>query len=112
MDIQATFASQFNITKAELRLLMKSCNSTELYTCLELLRAKKHRSSFRASMSALVRQWLLANATALESNSVHLIPKPLSRRQFEKSIPSWPTLYQIPASVDVVSPPVTCTCCS
>lgn len=83
---QQQFATSFGLTLDEYKRLASATNHEELVVCLELLKAKKFRSAFRASCAQHVRQWL-AGAPAL---------KPLTPNQFSAATPKWPITYKIP----------------
>lgn len=83
---QAEFAVAYRITFEEYKKLVTSCSYDEVITCLELLKARRHRSSFRKDMEAGIRKWF--------SDGVGL--KPLSPRQFDASRPKWPVQYSLP----------------
>ena len=84
---QEEFAKTFNLTLAQYKRLASSVNAEELITCLELLKARTHRSRSRAEMAESVRQWIDCG-TAL---------KPLSLFEFRKAVPTWPVRFQIPS---------------
>ena len=89
------FADSLGLTRAQLRILLQSCEASECMTAIELLRAKKHKSPFRARMSAQIRAWL---ADPKKDGTVRLrIDKPLSSAQFEACKPKWPVRITIPA---------------
>lgn len=83
---QTEFAAIYGITYKEYKMLVSVLQLDEIITCLELLKPKKHLSSFRQSMETKVRHWL-AGGGAL---------KPLTPREFEWSKPKWPVKYQLP----------------
>lgn len=83
---QAEFAASFGLSFEHYKKLASALNSTELITCLELLKARRHRSGFRASCTSQINAWL--------NGSEHL--KPLSPRQFKGAEPKWPIPYTIP----------------
>lgn len=83
---QAEFASSFGLTLEHYRKLASTLSYTELITCLELLKARRHRSGFRASCTTQINAWLNGND--------HV--KPLSPRQFKGAEPKWPITYNIP----------------
>jgi hypothetical protein len=85
---QTAFAAEFGLSYEQYKKLATACNSTELVTCLELLKAKKHRSAYRATLAASVRAWLV------EDIPVHA--KPLSFYQFRNAEPKWPVHYNFP----------------
>jgi hypothetical protein len=83
---QTEFAESFGLTLEHYKKLASALNHTELVTCLELLRAKRHRSGFRSHCKSQIQQWL--------GGAPYL--KPLSQRQFEMAMPKWPIHYTIP----------------
>lgn len=83
---QAEFAASFGLTLEHYKKLTGTLSYTELITCLELLKARHHRSGFRASCASQIQAWL--------NGSEHL--KPLSPRQFKGAEPKWPITYSIP----------------
>jgi hypothetical protein len=83
---QQTFACSFGLTLEQYKRLASSMNYTELISILELLKAHKHRSAFRASLADAVRSWL--------DHGVSL--KPLTANQFKAIAPRWPVQYQLP----------------
>ena len=85
---QTQFAAAFGLTHAQYKKLASACDSRELVTALELLKAKKHRSGYRASLAEAVRVWLA------EDIPTHL--KPLSVHQFRNAEPKWPVHYNLP----------------
>lgn len=86
-DRQREFAALHRITFEEYKKLVSSLTYDEVITCLELLKAAKHKSGFRALMEKHIRDWL--------ANPQYL--KPLSRRQMEASKPRWPVKYKLPS---------------
>lgn len=83
---QREFATAFGLTLEHYKKLASSLNHIELVTCLELLKAKRHRSGFRAACTSQILSWL--------EGGDHL--KPLSPRQFKGAEPKWPIQYTIP----------------
>lgn len=83
---QEAFAKDFGLTLAQYKKLAGSCTADELISCLELLRAKTHRSHFRASMTQTLWRWL--------DDGCQL--KPLSRHQMLAIVPKWPIKFSIP----------------
>lgn len=81
-----TFAAQFHLTLDEYKRLVSSMTYDEVITCLELVKASKHRSGFRSRMSAQIRTWL--------PGSQYL--KPLTHNQFRAMTPKWPIHYTLP----------------
>jgi hypothetical protein len=104
MDARESFAKEFGITKRQLHLLMVLHTSVDLYTCLELLKAKKHRSPFRASVTAQLRKWLEVNQSTPE-DQIKFLQKPLSASQLKAATPAWPVHYQIPQEAPVIPNP-------
>jgi len=58
---QQEFAARFDLTLDQYLKIVKSCNSVEAITVLELLKATKFRSAYRESCAAKVRKWLEAS---------------------------------------------------
>lgn len=83
---QTEFAAHYSLTYDEYKLLAHSCTSDELITCLELLKAKKHRSPYRARLAQAIREWLVTQNYT----------KPLSHWQFKNAVPTWPVHHNIP----------------
>lgn len=83
---QQQFAQTFGLTLQQYKRLASSVTYEELITCLELLKAKKHKSGSRARMAESIRQWI-DYGTSL---------KPLSMFEFRKAMPTWPIKIQIP----------------
>lgn len=86
-DDQRRFAAQFRISFEEYKLLVAHCTTDEVITCLEILKATTHKSSFRASMEQRIRDWLL---TAVPTS------KPMTPQQFRATAPAWPIKYRLP----------------
>lgn len=84
---QEAFAATFNLSYPQYRKLVTSLTASEVIICLELLKAKRHRSEFRASMERQVRSWLADTSGTL---------KPLSPKQFLAASPKWPINYTLP----------------
>lgn len=86
-DRQREFAALHRITLEEYKKLVSSLTYDEVITCLELLKAVKHKSGFRATMEQHVRSWL--------ANPAYL--KPLSPNQMKAAKPKWPIRYNLPS---------------
>ncbi len=84
---QREFALKFRISYEEYKILVTSMTTDEVITCLELLRAKKHKSKFRERMETQIREWLAHDY----GNS-----KPLTDKDFMWARPKWPIHYQLP----------------
>lgn len=96
MGAQRTqFAQSLGLTEDQLKRLLSTYDATDLTTCIELLKAKSHRSMFRASLAMQLRKWLQN-----ESPSSTLRLKPLSVKQLQEAKPSWPVHLRIPAEQD------------
>lgn len=100
MNAREAFANQFGITKQQLQVLMYVYGATDLFTCLELIKAKKHRSPFRADLARQLRMWLKTHESISQSDA-RLAHKPLSPQQLKAAMPKWPVHYQIPHEVEV-----------
>lgn len=83
---QELFAKDFGLSLAQYKKLASSVTSDELISCLELLKAKTHKSHFRSSVSAALWRWLESGVTL----------KPLSLNQMRAIVPKWPVKYRIP----------------
>lgn len=83
---QEQFALSFGLTLVQYKKLASSVTTDELISCLELLKAKKHRSHFRASIAVELRQWLDYGGAL----------KPLSVFQLKAIVPKWPIKYSLP----------------
>lgn len=83
---QNSFAEKFRITGEEYRMLAKACTHTEVIICLELLKVKAHRSSFRKKMEDRIREWFKTPITS----------KPLTPAMFDSLLPRWPVKYSLP----------------
>ena len=81
------FAAQFSITEIQLKSLMRTYTSEDLFSCLELLKARKFKSPFRESLATQLRLWLLNPESKV---------KPLSYNQLKAAKPKWPVTYIIP----------------
>lgn len=86
MDQLEEFACALRITPEQYRLLAARCPTEELIVICELLKAKAHRSSFRAAMDARVRAWLYRPGPA----------KPLTPKQLHAVLPKWPCTVRLP----------------
>lgn len=95
MNAYEEFAQSFSLTVHQLRMLSHMYATTEVITCLELLKAKKHRSSFRAGLASRLRMWLKMNE-GHPINDALLIARPLSPSQLKAALPRWPVNYNIP----------------
>lgn len=95
MNAYEEFAKSFSLTTHQLRILTRMYCTTEVITCLELLKAKKHRSNFRASLASQLRMWLKANENHPINDSLLLL-RPLSAAQLKAALPKWPVNYNIP----------------
>lgn len=84
---QRKFAELQRLTFEEYARLVKACTYEEVITCLELVRAKRHPSEFRAKMEQQIRGWLT-------DPGIH--QKPLSPKQFAMTKPKWPIKYTLP----------------
>lgn len=84
---QTEFAKVYGLTFEGLHKLMGACRSDQLTTCLELLRAKTHRSGFRDRQATKLRRWI-------DENSVASLP--FSTKEWEYLTPSWPVHINIP----------------
>lgn len=84
---QRKFAELQRLTFEEYTRLVKACTYEEVITCLELVRAKRHPSEFRAKMEQQIRGWL-------SEPGIH--QKPLSPKQFAMTKPKWPIKYTLP----------------
>lgn len=84
---QKQFAEQHRITFEDYRKLVKNLSYTEVITCLEVLKAARHRSEFRHKMETQIRSWLSGAAAAL---------KPLTPNQFKCLEPRYPVRYNLP----------------
>lgn len=85
---QEKFAGSFGLTYDSLHKLMKTLSTTDLMTCLDLLKTKTFRSSFRKNCSQQLRSWLDSDAPFRLT--------PLSRYQLDMLKPKWPIDIQIP----------------
>jgi len=84
------FAVLHNLTVDEYMKLVQSMRTGEVITCLELLRARRHRSEFRRNMDIKIRMWLIAANTNGERT------QPLTAKEFEMARPKWPITYTLP----------------
>lgn len=84
---QEEFAKAFELTLEQYKFLTSSLNFTELITCLELLKAKRHKSKWRQSKAQTVRMWI--------DDRIGL--KPLSITEFRMAEPTWPLHYRLPS---------------
>lgn len=88
LDARKTaFASEFGLTLEQYQKLASRCTSDELVTCLELLKAKRHRSGYRARLAQAIRDWFVDDSTHF---------KPLAPWQFKNALPKWPVHYNFP----------------
>ena len=55
---QQEFAARFDLTLDQYLKIVKTCNTVEAITVLELLKAHKHRSLYRERRAIKVRLWL------------------------------------------------------
>lgn len=83
---QAEFAARFGLSLEQYLKIVKSCNTAEAITVLELLKAHKHRSVYRENCAAKVRQWL----------DVSLGSTPLAPWEFSRCAPTWRISYSLP----------------
>lgn len=83
---QAAFAAAFNLTYEQYMQIVKSCNTTEVIAVLELVKQKKHRSSFRQAMAQKLNRWF----------SLGVVSKPFSPKEFMALTPSWPVQWKLP----------------
>ena len=83
---QADFAKGFDLTFDQYRKLATSLSYIELITCLELLKAKRHKSKSRQRWATTIRAWLDYSDTL----------KPLSIVEFRMAEPKWPIRYSLP----------------
>lgn len=83
---QERFAQDFGLTLVQYKKLASSLDTAELISCLELLKAKKHKSHFRQSMHDALLQWIEYGGSL----------KPLSMNQLKAIVPNWPVKIQIP----------------
>ena len=84
---QAAFAVKFDLSLDQYLKIVRTCDSTEVITVLELLRATKFRSAYREQCALKIRKWLD------DSNS---IGKPLNVWEFKRCAPTWRISYAIP----------------
>ena len=84
------FAGMHRITCDEYKRLCSSMRTDEVITCLELLKAKRHRSPFRQAMEARIREWL-------EQADSSIRTRPLTPKEFEAAKPKWPITYTLPS---------------
>jgi hypothetical protein len=84
---QEEFATGFGLTLEQYKFLVSSLNYTELITCLELLKAKRHKSQWRERKANAVRVWIDGRITL----------KPLSITEFRMAEPKWPLHYRLPS---------------
>lgn len=80
------FAAQFHLSLDEYKRIVSAMTYDEVITCLELVKASKHRSGFRSRMSAQIRLWLAGSAYL----------KPLTHNQYRAMAPKWPITYNLP----------------
>lgn len=83
---QTEFAQQYSLTYEQLHKLMHDLRTPELMIVLDLLKAKKYKSSFRQSCANLVRKWL----------DGRLLGFPLTKNQLDALKPTWPIRIEIP----------------
>lgn len=83
---QAEFAKSFDLTYDQYKKLATCLSHIELITCLELLKARRHRSKSRQRWAAAIRTWLDCSVTL----------KPLSIVEFKMAEPKWPVRYSLP----------------
>jgi hypothetical protein len=83
---QQAFAAHFDLSLDQYLKIVKSCNSVEAITVLELLKAAKFRSAYRESCAAKVRKWLTLDSVA----------KPLAPWEFARCAPTWRVTYSLP----------------
>ena len=83
---QHAFAERNRITYDEYKKLVSSMTYDQVITCLELLKAKKHKSSFRARLEAKIRAWFPDSGAS----------KPLTDAEYHMAKPKWPIHYQLP----------------
>ncbi len=84
---QAEFAKAYGLTYEQLHRLMSNCRSDQLTTCLELLRARTHRSGYRDRSAVKLRRWVESDAP---------VSIPFSTKDWEYLAPKWPVNINIP----------------
>lgn len=84
---KSDFALKFGLTLNQYRKLSSSLTYDELLTCLELLKATKHLSPFRATATGNIKSWL---------DGKRIGTKPLTPAEFNRAAPKWPTHYSLP----------------
>lgn len=85
---QAEFAARFNLDLDQYLKIVRSCNTVEAITVLELLRTSKFRSAYRENCAAKIRQWF---------DDVRPISKPLAPWEFTRCTPTWSIPYSLPS---------------
>lgn len=83
---QHKFAARFNLSLDEYLRIMRVSTTEEAVVILELLKVRKHRSSYRSKAHEQVRRWL----------DLNLSGKPLHPTQYVLIAPTWPILWAFP----------------
>lgn len=83
---QREFANLNRITYEEYKRLVSAMTYDQVITCLELLKAKQHKSQFRARLEVKIRSWFCETLNS----------KPLSDSEYQMAKPKWPVRYQLP----------------
>jgi hypothetical protein len=84
---QALFAARFRLTLEQYLKIVRSCNTDEAITVLELLRVSTFKSQSRAQCARKIREWVDDEST---------IGKPLNIWEFERCRPTWKVSYSLP----------------
>jgi len=83
---QEEFARHFNLSLEEYLQIVRTCTYQEVVVVLELMKAKKPKSSYRQYCQLQLRRWL-ANK---------LPGKPLTKPQFLALVPQHPITWELP----------------
>ena len=82
---QAQFAAHFGLDLDQYLKVVKTCNTAEVITVLELLRTHKFRSAYRENCAVKIRNWLDLP-----------VGKPLAPWEFARCAPTWKIGYALP----------------
>lgn len=92
IDLQERFAQTvIGITFAQYKRLTAILRTEELITVLELLRCRRHRSSYRERQSQRIRVWL---------DNPRSVGRPLDAEAIIRCTPRWPITFSIPNRAD------------
>jgi hypothetical protein len=82
-------ADSCSISVEEYNKLAMTLHSSDLISCLDLLRAKKYKSARRAFLARKIRDWLKSDLK---------IGFPLSKGDLKTLEPKWPVKFHIPGT--------------